>query len=71
MTTNSDVPFGDFQINQSTPFYHSNKDNKKSYGPNPRLVFEPISGNKDEDSLTVADVAAQEKARTTPKLWKQ
>ena len=48
MKTNSDVPFGDFQINQTTPFYHSNEDNKKSYGPNPRLVFEPISGNDDE-----------------------
>jgi hypothetical protein len=48
MKTNSDVPFGEFQINQSTPFYQSNKDNRKSYGPNPRLVFEPITGNKDE-----------------------
>jgi len=48
MKTNSDVPFGDFQINQTTPFYHSTVDNKKSYGPNPRLVFEPISGNSDE-----------------------
>lgn len=48
MTTNSDVPFGDYQINQSTPFYHSTKDNKISYGPNPRLVFEPIPGNDDE-----------------------
>ncbi|MCA6068759.1 L,D-transpeptidase [Chryseobacterium sp. RG1] len=48
MKTNSDVPFGEFQINQSTPFYQSNKDNIKSYGPNPRLVFEPIAGNKDE-----------------------
>ena len=48
MITDSDVPFGEYQINQSTPFYHSNKDNKVSYGPNPRLVFEPIPGNKDE-----------------------
>lgn len=48
MKTNSDVPFGEFQINQSTPFYQSNKENRKSYGPNPRLVFEPIAGNKDE-----------------------
>lgn len=48
MKTNSDVPFGEFQINQTTPFYHSNKDNKVSYGPNPRLVFEPIKGNNDE-----------------------
>lgn len=48
MTTNCDVPFGVYQINQSTPFYHSTKDNKKSYGPNPRLVFEPIPGNNDE-----------------------
>ncbi|WP_160138247.1 L,D-transpeptidase [Chryseobacterium sp. c4a] len=48
MKTNADVPFGEFQINESTPFYSSDKENRESYGPHPRLVFEPIHGNNDE-----------------------
>lgn len=48
MKTNADVPFGEFQINESTPFYSSDKKNRESYGPHPRLVFEPIYGNNDE-----------------------
>jgi len=48
MKTNSDVPFGEFQINENTPFYFSDKENRESYGPHPRLVFEPIHGNNDE-----------------------
>ena len=50
MLTNSDVPYGEYQINNSTPFYSSNDENKISYGPNPRLVFEPIKENNDEAS---------------------
>ncbi|AZA54735.1 L,D-transpeptidase [Chryseobacterium sp. G0201] len=46
--TGADVPYGSYQINKSTPFYGSTAKNKKSYGPNPRLVFEPIKGNGDE-----------------------
>lgn len=44
MVTNGDIPFGEYEINRTTPFYHSDSSNIKSYGPNPRLVFEPISG---------------------------
>ncbi|MDN3692759.1 L,D-transpeptidase family protein [Chryseobacterium tructae] len=46
--TSADVPYGVYQINQSIPFYSSTATNKITYGPNPRLVFEPIKGSKDE-----------------------
>ncbi|MFK7030794.1 L,D-transpeptidase family protein, partial [Flavobacterium oreochromis] len=46
---NSDAPFGTYQIS-SPPFIIGSSSGKKrtSYGPNPRLSFEPIEGNKDE-----------------------
>lgn len=46
--TSADVPYGAYQINETTPFYSSTASNKITYGPNPRLVFEPIKGSKDE-----------------------
>lgn len=46
--TSADVPYGAYQINEATPFYSSTASNKVTYGPNPRLVFEPIKGSKDE-----------------------
>ncbi|MCS4300627.1 L,D-transpeptidase family protein [Chryseobacterium sp. BIGb0232] len=46
--TSADVPYGAYKINESTPFYSSTAANKITYGPNPRLVFEPIKGSKDE-----------------------
>lgn len=46
--TAADVPYGTYEISKSTPFYSSTASNKISYGPNPRLVFEPIKGSKDE-----------------------
>lgn len=48
MKTNNDVPFGYYQIDNGTTFYNSTASNKISYGPNPRLVFEPIKGRGDE-----------------------
>ena len=48
--TGADVPYGTYDINKTTPFYFSTKSNKISYGPNPRLVFEPIKNNNDEAS---------------------
>jgi hypothetical protein len=44
MKTNADVPFGEFQINESTPFYSSDKENRESYGPHPRLVLNQFMG---------------------------
>ncbi|WP_312902096.1 L,D-transpeptidase [Chryseobacterium taichungense] len=48
--TGADVPYGTYNINIDTPFYSSTPSNNLSYGPNPRLVFEPIKGNNDEAS---------------------
>jgi L,D-transpeptidase catalytic domain len=47
--TDSDAPFGTFQIS-SSPFIDgsSSGDKRTSYGPNPRLSFEPIKGSGDE-----------------------
>ncbi|SDQ16916.1 L,D-transpeptidase catalytic domain [Chryseobacterium soldanellicola] len=50
--TGADVPYGTYQINKNTPFYSSTNKNKKSYGPNPRLVFEPINGSGDEADIS-------------------
>lgn len=49
MVTDSDAPFGVYQI-ASSPFIMGSSSGKKrtAYGPNPRLSFEPIPGNKDE-----------------------
>ena len=45
---NSDTPFGTYQISNTETFISSNSTNIDSYGPNPRLVFEPIKGKGDE-----------------------
>ncbi|GJM53353.1 L,D-transpeptidase [Capnocytophaga catalasegens] len=45
---NSDTPFGTYQISNTGTFISSNSTNIDSYGPNPRLVFEPIKGKGDE-----------------------
>ncbi|WP_294249276.1 L,D-transpeptidase [uncultured Chryseobacterium sp.] len=47
--TDSDAPFGTYQIS-SAPFImgSSSGDKRTSYGPNPRLSFEPIKGSGDE-----------------------
>ena len=49
MKTNSDAPFGTYAIS-STPFIMGANSGQKriSYGPNPRLSFEPINGSGDE-----------------------
>lgn len=49
MVTNSDAPFGTYSIS-STPFIMGASSGQKriSYGPNPRLSFEPIEGSGDE-----------------------
>ena len=49
MVTDSDAPFGKYQI-ASDPFIMGSSSGKKrtAYGPNPRLSFEPIKGSGDE-----------------------
>ncbi|WP_169051663.1 L,D-transpeptidase [Flavobacterium sp. H122] len=49
MKTNSDAPFGTYAIS-STPFIMGTNSGQKriSYGPQPRLSFEPINGSGDE-----------------------
>jgi len=49
MITDSDAPFGVYQI-ASPPFIMGSSSGKKrtTYGPNPRLAFEPIKGSGDE-----------------------
>ncbi|OCA76293.1 hypothetical protein BBI01_06260 [Chryseobacterium artocarpi] len=49
MITDSDAPFGVYQI-ASSPFIMGSSSGKKrtTYGPNPRLAFEPIKGTGDE-----------------------
>lgn len=49
MITNSDAPYGTYRISDSPFIMGSSSGNKRiSYGPNPRLSFEPIKGNGDE-----------------------
>lgn len=49
MITNSDAPYGTYSIS-SSPFIMGSSSGQKriSYGPNPRLSFEPINGSGDE-----------------------
>lgn len=49
MKTNNDTPFGVYKIN-AAPFIMGSTTGKDrtSYGPNPRLAFEPIKGSGDE-----------------------
>ncbi|EKT3967175.1 hypothetical protein NTJ12_002257 [Flavobacterium psychrophilum] len=49
MITNSDAPYGAYRISAS-PFIMGSASGSKriSYGPNPRLSFEPIKGSGDE-----------------------
>lgn len=42
MQTNGDTPFGVYDINDRSPWRSGGS--RRSYGPNARLVFEPISG---------------------------
>lgn len=51
MLTDADAPFGTYQINSSPFIMGSTSGSKRTaYGPNPRLVFEPIPRNGDEAS---------------------